>query len=254
MAIPAARVLLVLDDPDLTVALERALPARGLETWLASSTTELARACDERIFELVVLSERVVGPETVEVCRTLAAAHHGQRVLAMLAAPSAARPAERELALYDAGACDCVAEDTEPAVIAAKIGVHVRQAPLPTGQLRRLGRLVVDGATKAALVDGHALDLTPTEFAILRRLADSPDAVVTRSQLAASVWGATASSCEGTLSTHLHRLKAKLRAALGREVIESIKGRGCVLRLTLTPALGRPRLVAARKGATPRAP
>jgi DNA-binding response OmpR family regulator len=89
----------------------------------------------------------------------------------------------------------------------------------------------VDLAARRAWVAGSELRLSPTEFALLAHFARSPGHVVTRERLYREVWHArTRPDRTRTIDSHLQRLRAKLRRAAGREVIECVWGAGWRLR------------------------
>ncbi len=75
---------------------------------------------------------------------------------------------------------------------------------------REIGDLVVDVAARRALLHGEALALTPTEFAILCALAQSPDEPVTCHQLQLNLWGSASAAGRSTLRVHVGKLRRKL--------------------------------------------
>jgi len=70
--------------------------------------------------------------------------------------------------------------------------------------------LTVDLATRDVLVDGQAIELTPTEFGLLRYLIQRPNQPVTSGELLRSVWGESYHDAEATLRVHLHHLRRKI--------------------------------------------
>ena len=77
----------------------------------------------------------------------------------------------------------------------------------------RVHELVIDRARCSATMGGWALQLTPTEYRLLCVVASRPSEVVSRKELAESVWGLHDAAIARTLDVHMRRLRAKLRAA-----------------------------------------
>jgi DNA-binding response OmpR family regulator len=74
----------------------------------------------------------------------------------------------------------------------------------------RVGALELDPASRAVLVGGRPIDLTQTEFSLLRVLASAPTTVHTKAELLRTVWGYRSVNETRTLDSHACRLRAKL--------------------------------------------
>jgi DNA-binding response OmpR family regulator len=72
------------------------------------------------------------------------------------------------------------------------------------------GGLEIDLKTRELKVDGHEVDLTPTEFDLLAYLARHPGQVFTRLQLLREVQGYTYDSFARTIDTHVKNLRRKI--------------------------------------------
>ncbi|MEZ4587705.1 MAG: winged helix-turn-helix domain-containing protein [Gemmatimonadales bacterium] len=103
--------------------------------------------------------------------------------------------------------------DTDELV--ARIRAIARRPRRPAGELFRLGPLTVDCERRVAELAGEPIDVTATEFQLLRELMRRPDQPVVREALIDLLWpgqrvdaGASAS-----LSVHVSNLREKLAAA-----------------------------------------
>ena len=72
------------------------------------------------------------------------------------------------------------------------------------------GGLTIDEAAYHAALDGHPLDLTYTEFELLKYLAQHPGRVFSRETLLSDVWGYDYYGGTRTVDVHVRRLRAKL--------------------------------------------
>jgi DNA-binding response OmpR family regulator len=103
-------------------------------------------------------------------------------------------------------------------------------APVPAS-LRR-GGLVVDVAQHIITLDGHRLELSPTEFDVLAYLAKRAPSVVSAQELVRQVQGYETDRCEASdiVRHHIHRIRLKARTYAGRaNLIRTIRGVGYAL-------------------------
>jgi DNA-binding response OmpR family regulator len=97
----------------------------------------------------------------------------------------------------------------------AEVDVRIRLATSPsagsTGEpLIQTGSIVIDEAGYSAKLNGTQLDLTYTEFELLKYLAQHPGRVFSRQQLLSDVWGYDYFGGTRTVDVHVRRLRAKL--------------------------------------------
>jgi DNA-binding response OmpR family regulator len=72
------------------------------------------------------------------------------------------------------------------------------------------GNIVIDEASYSAKLNGVQLDLTYTEFELLKYLAQHPGRVFSLQQLLSDVWGYDYYGGTRTVDVHVRRLRAKL--------------------------------------------
>lgn len=100
---------------------------------------------------------------------------------------------------------------------------------------RIVGPLIIDLLSRDAYVEGKAVGLFPLEFAMLWRLAETPDECVSMQALANAIWPAGHKPSANTKAVQLSRLRAKLKASGLPKMIETIAG-GYRLRSVPAPA------------------
>ena len=89
----------------------------------------------------------------------------------------------------------------------------------------RIGELTIDPATRQVFRNGDEAHLTPTEFDLLHRLAETPHVVYGRSRLLERVWGHQVPTGERTVDSHVRSIRSKL----GPDVIRTVHGIGYAL-------------------------
>jgi DNA-binding response OmpR family regulator len=97
----------------------------------------------------------------------------------------------------------------------AEVDVRLRLVCAPNqpeedNQLIHSGNIVIDEAGYSAKLNGKQLDLTYTEFELLKYLAQHPGRVFSRQQLLSDVWGYDYYGGTRTVDVHVRRLRAKL--------------------------------------------
>ncbi len=97
----------------------------------------------------------------------------------------------------------------------AEVDLRIRLVTTPgessgDDQLIHTGSIVIDEAGYSAKLNGRQLDLTYTEFELLKYLAQHPGRVFSRQQLLSDVWGYDYYGGTRTVDVHVRRLRAKL--------------------------------------------
>ncbi|HEX5313652.1 MAG TPA: response regulator transcription factor [Gammaproteobacteria bacterium] len=113
----------------------------------------------------------------------------------------------------EAGADDCIGTPWEADAIAARIKALARRALVaPAGEHLRAGPIDMDLARWTASVNRAPVDLTKTEFKLLRALLEARGRTLTREQLLRMVWShANAYGLNTrTVDVHMGRLRRKL--------------------------------------------
>ena len=209
MTVPAARILVADDEPDILAPLEYALGAEGWEVeTVGDGEAALARALGEP-FDLVILDVRMPGLSGTEVCRRLRA-ESGVPILMLTA-----RDAEVDRVLgLELGADDYVTKPFSVAELVSRVRAILRRRELdrrgdPTGVVE-IGGLRLDLVRHRVVVDGRTLDLTPSEFRILALLASEPERVFTRRQIMEHLWESPYVGDERACDVHVSNLRRKV--------------------------------------------
>jgi DNA-binding response OmpR family regulator len=104
---------------------------------------------------------------------------------------------------------DFILDGAGPAEYDARLRI-VTAPPEAYPETIAVGDLVIDEAAYSVMLDGHPLELTYTEFELLKYLALHPGRVFSREHLLAEVWGYDYYGGTRTVDVHVRRLRAKL--------------------------------------------
>ncbi|SDB80256.1 DNA-binding response regulator, OmpR family, contains REC and winged-helix (wHTH) domain [Raineyella antarctica] len=108
----------------------------------------------------------------------------------------------------DWGFVDFVLAQAGPAELEARL--RLVTSPVGRDEVITTGSVTIDEAGYAASVNGQPLDLTYTEFELLKYLLQHPGRVFSREQLLSDVWGYDYFGGSRTVDVHVRRLRAKL--------------------------------------------
>ena len=89
--------------------------------------------------------------------------------------------------------------------------------------------LYFDWEQQALYQRGEEIELTRAERRVFGKLADRRPMVVTREELMMDLWDTDEYVSDGTLTTLICRLRNRLKAACGRDLIGTKKGQGYYL-------------------------
>jgi two-component system response regulator MprA len=211
----ASRILVVEDDPRLAATLDRVLAAEGYDVEVAGDGNEALRRARERPFDLVVLDIMLPGLDGIAVCKRLRAT--GPVPILLLTALGGTEERVRGL---DSGADDYLVKPFAYEELLARVRALLRRAA-PADHLR-FGDVRLEPASRAAWRADRALDLTATEFELLRHVLRHPRQVLSREQLIDAVWNGEAES-DNVVAVYVGYLRQKLGEP---RLLHTVRGAG----------------------------
>jgi two-component system alkaline phosphatase synthesis response regulator PhoP len=108
------------------------------------------------------------------------------------------------------GADDYVTKPYNPREVVARVRARLRNHGVFRTQVLRVSGLEMDVERREVRVDGHPVDLTPTEFDLLRVLMQQTGYVLTRSELIRQGLGVDYEGLDRTLDSHVRNLRRKI--------------------------------------------
>jgi two-component system response regulator MprA len=226
MDVEAPLVLVVEDDGAVRRSLERALPLHGFRVVAVGDGLEALAAVDRARPSVIVLDVGLPGPDGLRITERLRSDGVEVPVLMLTARDTV----PDRVAGLEAGADDYLTKPFALEELVARLRTLLRRSTTPEGPLlRRFGDVVLDVDGRSVRRGGRDVELTPTEFTILDHLLDPPGRVVTRDQLADSVWDGVEVG-PNALDQHVAGLRRKLEADGGSRVVHTVRGVGYVVR------------------------
>lgn len=184
MTKPGRQVLAVDDERSIRRFLRTLLSAHGFavhEAMTGAHAVEQVRACRP---DLILLDLGLPDMDGIELTRLLR-----QWTSIPIIVLSVRETESEKIAALDAGADDYLTKPFGPGELLARIRVALRRAATNEhGPVFRCGDLTVDLPAREVRAGGQRLELTPTEYELLRALVLHAGKVITHAQLIREVW------------------------------------------------------------------
>jgi two-component system OmpR family response regulator len=221
------RVLVVDDEPNILDVLAMALRFQGFEVETAATGEQALAAVAAFKPQLMVLDVMLPELEGFEVARRLGASRADVPII-FLTARDATADKIRGLTV---GGDDYVTKPFSLEELIARIRTVLRRTGQAEPETSRLAfeDLELDDDTREVTRSGSPIDLTATEYRLLRYLMLNPRRVLTRQQILNHVWDYDFGGDARVLETYVSYLRKKLDAH-GGPLIHTVRGVGYALR------------------------
>jgi len=207
---PAARVLVVEDEPDIRRFVRWSLEAQGLEVSEADGVKRALVEAGTRRPDLVVLDLGLPDGDGVDFIREL----RGWSDIPVLVL-SARSGEDDKIDALDAGADDYLVKPFGAGELLARVRAQLRRrasASTDGSTVIEFGDIRVDLMRRTVERAGESLHLTPIEYRLLTHLTAHPDCVLTHRQVLNAVWGPGHAEDTHYLRVYMGHLRRKIEA------------------------------------------
>src|SRR4030081_835698 len=221
-----ARVMIVEDDRDIAMLLSSILAEEGYATHVVTDSRQAVDTFERLHPDVVTLDVMMPSLDGISLCLEL----RRNTDIPILFISAKKEPPDRVVGLR-VGADDYMGKPFDNDELLARIEALLRRAQLSPdgagGKQLRFGRFVIDSGSVQAIAGDRQVQLTRTEFKLLRTLAGEPGRVFTRDDLLVGVWSYEPGSDTRLVDVHVGRLRQKLEQAQVNELsIETARGFG----------------------------
>jgi two-component system OmpR family response regulator len=219
------RILVVDDEHSIVDAVATALRYEGYEVDEAHTGRDALTAVAKDEPDLVVLDWMLPDIDGVEVGRRMREQGFKTAVLFLTAKDST----ENKVEALRAGGDDYVTKPFSLAELVARVEAILRRsAGEPAGDVLRFADLVLDDARHEVRRGKTPIELTATEFALLRFFLLNPRRVLSKSQILQNVWRYDFGGNGNVVETYVSYLRRKLDVA-GPPLIKTVRQVGYML-------------------------
>ena len=203
-------ILVCDDDRDIVSALRIYLESEGHRVISAYNGAEALSALDTEEIHLVLMD--IMMPVLDGISAMVKIREKSNVPVILLTAKS--EDTDKVLGL-NVGADDYITKPFNPVELQARVRSQLRRYMLLGGGSAREAKLTnggisLDDSSKTVTVDGEEVNLTPTEYDILRLLLSNPGKVFAPADIYKKVWGSAPYGGEGTVAVHIRHLREKI--------------------------------------------
>ena len=222
-------ILVCDDEPDIVAALKIYLEAEGFSVLTASNGKEAVAMVDREPIQLVLLDIMMPVMDGITAMSKLRETHNVPIILLT------AKGEEIDMILgLNVGADDYITKPFRPVELLARVKAQIRRYMMFGGgsghqetnqKLLRIGGIEMDDSSKRVTVEGEEVNLTPTEYAMLKLFMENPGKVFTKQQIFEQGWEEEYMISDNNVMVCISKLRSKLDTE-DREYIRTIRGLG----------------------------
>ncbi|HEY2372316.1 MAG TPA: response regulator transcription factor [Gaiellaceae bacterium] len=222
---PSVRILVVDDEPSIVDAVSTALRYEGFDVSQAQSGREALRIAGDDEPDLIVLDWMLPDLNGLEVGRRLREQGFQTAILFLTAKDAV----ENKVEALRAGGDDYVTKPFSLAEVVARVHAILRRtAGVLPGDVLRFSDLRLDEARHEVFRGETQIELTATEFSLLRFFLLNPRRVLSKGQILQNVWRYDFGGNTNVVETYVSYLRRKLDA-VGPPLIKTVRQAGYML-------------------------
>ena len=205
------QILICDDQPDIVNALKIYLSAEGYTLFTASNGQEALQIVQEEQIHLVLMD--IMMPEMDGITATAKIREFSNAPIVLLTAKS---ETEDVVLGLNVGADDYITKPFVPVEVLARVRSQLRRyarlgsAPHASEDEITVGGITLNDREKTVLAEGNPVNLTPTEYNILKVLMEHPGKVYSTKALYEAAWQEASFGSEGAVAVHIRHLREKI--------------------------------------------
>ena len=212
------RLLVVEDDEILRDAVETGLALAGFTVDAVDTIEDARAAAASWTYDAVVLDLTLPDGDGLDLLE----GWRNQGVAIPVLLLTARNAIQDRIVGLDGGADDYLGKPFDLNELAARVRAIARRAQGRATPLLQNGEVSLDPSIREVSLSGAPVSLSRREFTILQALMEQPGRILSRTQLEERLYGWQEEVESNAVEVHIHKLRAKL----GRSLIETVRGEG----------------------------
>ncbi len=215
------RILVIEDDPELGVFLERGLEAESFIVDLVSDGEKGSYIARTHGYDVIILDYMLPKKDGFQICQEI----RREGVTSPILMLSAKTATPIKVGLLNLGADDYLPKPFDFEELLARIRVLLRRPLNIRDSVLKIGDLVLDPISQRVTKGRKEIYLTRKEFILLQYLMENRDKVLSRGMILEHVWNRESDPFSNTIEAHILNLRKKV--TFGKEkLIHTVPGRG----------------------------
>lgn len=218
------QILIVEDEPSIADNIKVSLAREGFDTCVCTTLSDARESLSRENFHMIILDVGLPDGNGFDFCREVR--ENDDIPIIMLTARS--DEIDRVVGL-EIGADDYVTKPFSPRELSARVRAILRRTVAKITKVNEStfhSEVVINEDTFEVIINQQKLNLAPYEFRLMVILSGSPGRIFSRQQLLDKAWAEPHSAMERTVDAHIKGLRAKIKAAAGKDYILTHRGFG----------------------------
>lgn len=216
------RLLIIEDNKDLANSMKAGLEKAGFYVDLSYTGNEGEELAFVNGYDAILLDLNLPDKDGIDILKFLRSERIETPVIIITARDEIE---ERALGL-DLGADDYLTKPFQLLELRARVQAVIRRFYGRTNPTIEIGSLTIHPASRKAMWDGEEISLSAKEFDILEYIAERHPAVVSSEEIVEHVYDENFDPLSAVLRVHLSKLRKKLTAAAGQDILITTRGKG----------------------------
>jgi two-component system, OmpR family, response regulator NblR len=218
-------VLVIESDESLANQLCFDLKEAGYDALVANDASNGIQYSHDCEPALIVIDRMLSGESGLSLCKNMRSSGMRSPVLVLMARDTV----DDRVACLEAGADDYFLKPYRSEDFLSLVRLYLKP-DIDTSEQLRFSDLVLDVATRRAVLNQKNIDLTMKEFELLKYMMEHPREVLTREQILENVWGYDFMGESNVIEVYIRYLRLKIEDEGQKRLIQTVRGVGYVLR------------------------
>jgi len=221
MSIPAKKILIADDEPDILEIVSYNLMMHGYEVETAKDGDQAIQKARQFNPDLIILDIMMPKKNGIEVCKILRSMPEFQQTLIVFL--TALNDELSHVKGLEYGADDFISKPISPKIMVSKVNAFFRRLSKPDEiKSMEIGDLRIEPEEYIVYLKNEPISLAKKEFELLQYLASRPGRVFLRGEILNQIWGSDVIVGDRTIDVHIRKIRQKL----GLDCITTVKGVG----------------------------
>lgn len=212
------KILIVEDNNDIHNLIKEILEKENYVTMDAYSGTEAILLLEKENIDLILLDLMLPGINGEEIIKKV----HDIPIIVI----SAKNSVDDKVNVLLNGANDYITKPFEAKELVARIKVQLRKKGENKNEELKYKDMFLNKTSHILYIHDKQVNLTKTEYAILKQLLLNPNKVITKAKLLENIWEDIQDCDENSLKVHISNIRKKIKTITNTDYIESVWGIG----------------------------